>query len=182
MRRISCFLLFLCLLWGTIVPAYAARIIYSFSGGATRPRVALTFDDGPHPRYTPQILDILKEYGVNATFFAVGSNAENYPQLVQRICEEGHELGNHTHNHFHVAKLSREALCADIVDNSLVIGGTVGHLHHGHTRLTVADQLGSGFFKHGQRQHGRTCGKIVNSVHNEPPFSPSREHKLRARI
>ncbi len=92
----------------------AARIIYSFAGGTEKPRVALTFDDGPHPRYTPEILDILKEYGVTATFFSVGSNAENYPQLIKRICDEGHELGNHTDNHFHVAKLSREALYKDI--------------------------------------------------------------------
>lgn len=106
---LACFLLVF-----TALPAGAARIVYSFAGGTAKPRVALTFDDGPHPRYTPEILDILKEYGVSATFFAVGSNAENYPQLIARIREEGHELGNHTHNHFHVAKLSREQLCGDI--------------------------------------------------------------------
>ncbi len=112
-RGISIFLAAL-LLFFSVLPAHAARIVYSFAGGTSKPRVALTFDDGPHPRYTPEILDILKEYGVNATFFSVGSNAENYPQLIARIREEGHELGNHTHNHFHVAKLSCEQLCADI--------------------------------------------------------------------
>ncbi len=114
MRRLIAFLLALWLAGALFLPVGAARIIYSFAGGTEKPRVALTFDDGPHPRYTAEILDILKEYGVTATFFAVGSNAENYPHLVKRICEEGHELGNHTHNHFHVAKLSREALCKDI--------------------------------------------------------------------
>ena len=114
MRRLLSLFLALWLIGVLVVPAYAARIIYSFAGSTDKPRVALTFDDGPHPRYTPEILDILKEYGVTATFFSVGSNAENYPRLIQRICEEGHELGNHTHNHFHVAKLSREALCTDI--------------------------------------------------------------------
>ena len=114
MRRVISVFLAVYLMGALLLPAHAARIIYSFAGGTEKPRVALTFDDGPHPRYTPQILDILKEFGVTATFFAVGSNAENYPHLIRRICEEGHELGNHTHNHFHVAKLSREALCRDI--------------------------------------------------------------------
>lgn len=114
MRRIVSVFLAIWLIGALILPTGAARIIFSFAGGTEKPRVALTFDDGPHPRYTPEILDILKEYGVTATFFAVGSNAENYPHLIRRICEEGHELGNHTHNHFHVAKLSREALCRDI--------------------------------------------------------------------
>lgn len=114
MRRIISVILACLLLCFLILPTHAARIVYSFAGGTQKPRVALTFDDGPHPRYTPQILDILKEYGVCATFFSVGSNAENYPHLIKRIREEGHELGNHTHNHFHVSKLSREQLCADI--------------------------------------------------------------------
>jgi len=114
MRRILTFFLLICLLWTATLQAGAARIVYSFAGGTGKPRVALTFDDGPHPRYTPQILDILKEYGVSATFFVVGSNAENYPELLQRITAEGHELGNHTYNQFHVAKLSRKELIADI--------------------------------------------------------------------
>ena len=122
MRRILSVCMALLLLAATLLPVEAARIIYSFAGDRARPRVALTFDDGPHPRYTPQILDILKEYGVRATFFSVGSNAENYPHLIRRICEEGHELGNHTHNHFHVAKLSREQLCADIESCQEVLG------------------------------------------------------------
>ena len=122
MRRVISLFLALWLMGAMLLPVGAARIIYSFAGDRARPRVALTFDDGPHPRYTPQILDILKEYGVRATFFSVGSNAENYPQLIRRICEEGHELGNHTHNHFHVAKLSREQLCADIESCQEVLG------------------------------------------------------------
>ncbi|GBC92319.1 Poly-beta-1,6-N-acetyl-D-glucosamine synthase [bacterium HR15] len=61
--------------------------------------VALTFDDGPDPRYTPQILDILKAQGVKATFFIIGLNGEHYPALVHRLWEEGHEIGNHTFTH-----------------------------------------------------------------------------------
>ncbi|GBC98430.1 Peptidoglycan-N-acetylglucosamine deacetylase [bacterium HR17] len=61
--------------------------------------VALTFDDGPHPIFTPQILDILKGYGVRATFFLIGERAERYPELARRIVAEGHEIGNHTYSH-----------------------------------------------------------------------------------
>lgn len=61
--------------------------------------VALTFDDGPDLRYTPDVLDILKRYDVKATFFIVGENAERYPFLVQRQVEEGHEVENHTYTH-----------------------------------------------------------------------------------
>lgn len=61
--------------------------------------VALTFDDGPHPKYTPQILDLLKQYDAKSTFFLVGNKVERFPELVQRELSEGHELANHTYNH-----------------------------------------------------------------------------------
>ena len=66
----------------------------------------LTFDDGPDPKYTPQILDILKTAGVKATFFLVGSRAELYPDLVRRIVREGHEVGNHTYTHPNVGLIA----------------------------------------------------------------------------
>ena len=61
--------------------------------------VYLTFDDGPIPEATPFILDVLREHGVHATFFMVGDNVRKYPELYQRILTEGHQIGNHTHNH-----------------------------------------------------------------------------------
>ena len=61
--------------------------------------VYLTFDDGPIPESTPFILDTLAKYGAKATFFMVGENAEKHPQLFERIKAEGHQIGNHTHNH-----------------------------------------------------------------------------------
>jgi peptidoglycan/xylan/chitin deacetylase (PgdA/CDA1 family) len=61
--------------------------------------VYLTFDDGPIPESTPFILDILRRFGVRATFFVVGDNVRKYPDLFQRIIDEGHLVGNHTHNH-----------------------------------------------------------------------------------
>lgn len=62
-------------------------------------RVYLTFDDGPIPQSTPFILDTLRHYGVKATFFMVGDNVRKYPDLYRRIIDEGHQPGNHTHNH-----------------------------------------------------------------------------------
>ena len=76
--------------------------------------VALTFDDGPHPEYTPQILDILDEYGVKATFFVVGENAERYPEIIKRIIDSGHEIGNHTWSHKQMNSLSKEQIQKEI--------------------------------------------------------------------
>lgn len=61
--------------------------------------IALTFDDGPHPVYTPQLLDLLKRYDVKATFFVVGSKVEKYPYIIKRMHEEGHAIGIHHYEH-----------------------------------------------------------------------------------
>jgi len=71
--------------------------------------LSLTFDDGPDPAYTPEILDILKAKHVKATFFIIGANAEAHPALVQRVLDEGHEIGNHTFTHPNLAETSPEA-------------------------------------------------------------------------
>lgn len=83
--------------------------------------VALTFDDGPHPVFTPQILDILKRYRVRATFFLIGRRAERYPDLAQRVVAEGHEIGNHTYSH--PADLPRKDW--DAIRNEIVKGADV---------------------------------------------------------
>lgn len=62
-------------------------------------KIALTFDDGPHPVYTPMLLDGLKERGVRASFFILGQGAECYPDIVARMEKEGHLIGNHTYSH-----------------------------------------------------------------------------------
>ena len=78
--------------------------------GSAQKEIALTFDDGPDRQWTPEILDILKEKHVKATFFLIGSNAEANPGLVQRILAEGHELGNHTYTHPNLADTPPEAV------------------------------------------------------------------------
>src|SRR5207248_1989078 len=68
--------------------------------------VALTFDDGPHPKSRPSILDTLKRYGVHATFFDVGANMGRNPGLVRRTLAEGHEEANHSEHHLYLTDLS----------------------------------------------------------------------------
>lgn len=63
------------------------------------PGVVLTFDDGPHPEYTPRILEILKQFNVKATFFVIGEQAKKYPELIKEIDQQGHIIGNHSYSH-----------------------------------------------------------------------------------
>lgn len=80
------------------VPPAGARISYS-SVHTDKMVLAMTFDDGPHPVNTPKLLDMLKQRNIKATFFVIGKSAKMYPQIVRRIIEEGHEIGNHTWTH-----------------------------------------------------------------------------------
>jgi peptidoglycan/xylan/chitin deacetylase (PgdA/CDA1 family) len=70
-----------------------------FHGDGSRREIALTFDDGPHPRDTPQVLEVLAKYRVQATFFLVGQSAERYPHLVKAIHQNGHQLALHCYHH-----------------------------------------------------------------------------------
>lgn len=76
--------------------------------------VALTFDDGPDPLYTPEILDILKDRNVSATFFLIGKNVEKYPDIAKRIVDEGHSIGNHTYSHKSLIPLSERVTVQEI--------------------------------------------------------------------
>jgi peptidoglycan/xylan/chitin deacetylase (PgdA/CDA1 family) len=81
------------------VPAWRFPVPVIVRGDRQAGRIALTFDDGPAPPYTDQILDLLRERQVKATFFLCGRNVEKYPELARRICQQGHTLGNHTYSH-----------------------------------------------------------------------------------
>ena len=83
--------------------------------------VVLTFDDGPHPQYTGEILDILKREGVKATFFVTGAQSSKYPSIVQRIANEGHEIGNHTFSHPDLTKLSDSLIRLEITATQRLI-------------------------------------------------------------
>ena len=77
-------------------------------GNKNKRKIALTFDDGPDPEYTSQVLDILKQYQVPGTFFVIGMNAQNNLNLLHRIVDEGHELGSHTYTHPNISLASAE--------------------------------------------------------------------------
>ncbi len=77
-------------------------------------KAALTFDDGPSIKYTPLLLEGLKERGVHATFFLMGKNIEGKEDLVKQMQEEGHLIGNHTYNHVELCKISKEAARTEI--------------------------------------------------------------------
>jgi len=62
-------------------------------------QIAITFDDGPHPEFTPEALDLLKKYNAKATFFCIGQQVEKHPEILKRILAEGHLIGNHTYSH-----------------------------------------------------------------------------------
>lgn len=92
------------------------RIIYS--GNIDVPEIALTFDDGPDPQYTPQILDILRQYRVKATFFCIGHQATRSPHIVKQEFDMGHNIGNHTWTHPDLALLSATDVLSEICRTS----------------------------------------------------------------
>jgi peptidoglycan/xylan/chitin deacetylase (PgdA/CDA1 family) len=97
-----------------------------YYGDDSRREIALTFDDGPHPRDTPQVLDVLAKHNVHATFFLIGQSVERYPHLVREIHQNGHQLALHCYRH-------RPFL----LENSSTLRKALDH-----TRRTVADICG----------------------------------------
>ncbi|MFB4282807.1 bifunctional polysaccharide deacetylase/glycosyltransferase family 2 protein [Nonomuraea sp. MTCD27] len=93
--------------------------------------VALTFDDGPDPVWTPRLLDVLKRHGAKATFFAVGARVAENPALARRIVDEGHELGNHTYAHADISGVPAWRLRLEASLTQKAIAGATGV----HTRL-----------------------------------------------
>lgn len=88
----------------------------SHSRGRTNlPYIAMTFDDGPHPRNTPRLLDMLRKRNIKATFYVIGRSVNLYPQLTRRIVAEGHEIGNHTWTHRKLTALSDASVRSEMI-------------------------------------------------------------------
>ena len=89
-------------------------------------KIALTFDDGPHPSGTPVLLDGLAERNVKVTFFVIGENAVKYPKLLTREAEEGHIIGNHTYSHVDLTKMSQETAECELEKTNAAIEAVTG--------------------------------------------------------
>ncbi|MBQ6695083.1 MAG: polysaccharide deacetylase family protein [Lachnospiraceae bacterium] len=89
-------------------------------------KIALTFDDGPHPYYTEQLLDGLQERGVVATFFVTGEHAKLHPDIIKRMQEEGHLIGNHTYSHTQLRSDNREVFCEELMRTNEVLKEITG--------------------------------------------------------
>lgn len=89
-------------------------------------KIALTFDDGPHPYYTEQLLDGLKERGVVATFFVTGEHALLHPETIERMAEEGHLVGNHTYSHMQLTADNKEEFKEELIQTNEVISEITG--------------------------------------------------------
>jgi peptidoglycan/xylan/chitin deacetylase (PgdA/CDA1 family) len=93
---------------------------------AAKGTVALTFDDGPTEKYTPQILAILKKYNIKATFFMVGMNAEHHPDMVKRVLADGHAVNNHSQTHPMLTKLNDKQLQNEVAEPKAIIYKIIG--------------------------------------------------------
>ena len=118
MRKLVSAIIGFVLLFATIPlqsRAVANKPVYNSNVNESK-KIALTFDDGPHPRNTPEILKILDNYGIKATFFVIGVNAKNYPEALSKVVSSGHEVGNHTYSHKVLKNRTREEINKEIID------------------------------------------------------------------
>src|SRR5438876_9473642 len=90
------------------------------------PYIALTFDDGPSATLTPKLLDLLAAHHIHATFFVIGENVAQHPEIVKRAAREGHEIGNHSWSHPNLAKISDENVRSQIKRTEEAISGAIG--------------------------------------------------------
>ncbi|MEH7333051.1 polysaccharide deacetylase family protein [Neobacillus drentensis] len=111
--------------------------------------IAITFDDGPNPIYTPQVLEIFSEVGGKATFFMIGEQMSKYPEMVKKVAEQGHEIGNHTFTHPKLSQLTQEECSEEIERNESLVEDLAGqkpvvfrppYLDYNHETLSVLEQ------------------------------------------
>lgn len=136
-------LVYVLLLVGTIYPSFFMEnqadngeketispnaIAYVAGSMAEKPKIAITFDDGPNAAYTPKLLDGLKERGVKATFFLIGQNIDkdNNSEIVKRMYDEGHLIGNHTYHHVEITKVSNDEAYQEIMMTNEAIMSITG--------------------------------------------------------
>lgn len=112
-------------LYVPLLAGYKARAA-AVDGMADSKKIAITFDDGPHPYYTQQLLDGLKERDVKATFFVMGKHVEQYPELIERMHEEGHLIGNHTYSHIQLNQSNGDTFKEELIKTNELIEELTG--------------------------------------------------------
>ena len=126
-RIISCLivLLFLIIIYfiGWIQQEYVPAMGSAQEG---KKKIALTFDDGPHPYYTQQLLEGLKERGIKATFFVTGEHASLHPKAIEQMKKDGHVIGNHTYSHMQLNRSNREKFKEELMKTNAVIESITG--------------------------------------------------------
>lgn len=128
-RILACIILLLFLAVICMIGAFSQRSVPAMGGAiqeAGGKKIALTFDDGPHPYYTQQLLKGLKERNVKATFFITGQNVKAYPEIVKEIYAEGHLIGNHTYSHIQLTSKNEESFKQEIVRTNEAIKEVTG--------------------------------------------------------
>ena len=138
-------------------------------------KIALTFDDGPDGEYTDEILDILDEYDIKATFFVIGKCCKRYPSTLKRIYDSGHEIGNHTYSHPHLSRTSLSKIKDEIEATDAEVYGITGM----HTGLFRPPE---GFFSDGIGELCEDMGykTVLWSVDTEDWRGPNKDSIVQA--
>lgn len=89
-------------------------------------KIALTFDDGPHPKYTEALLDGLKDREIQVTFFVTGEHAKIHPDIIERMNKEGHSIGNHTYSHMQLTRENRERFKKELIETNQLLTEITG--------------------------------------------------------
>ncbi|NTZ20217.1 chitooligosaccharide deacetylase [Paenibacillus sp. JMULE4] len=127
-RRICRFMIALVVLFLTGAAPSNSEVVWNVE--TDQKLIALTFDDGPNPVYTPQILDLLNQYGAKGTFFVIGKRVQMYPAIAIREVNEGHEIANHTFDHHYLKNFPPERLIEEIRQTQEVIFDITEQMPH----------------------------------------------------
>ena len=126
---------------GWLPRLFPKELVWKMQSGTS---VFLTFDDGPHPDVTPFVLDQLKEHGAKASFFCIGKNVAEHPEIYHRIIQEGHTIGNHTQNHLNGWKQENHTYLNNILQASRYIDSRNYRPPYGRIRMSQVRRLSKG--------------------------------------
>lgn len=123
----------------SVVKPFAKDLIFDLPKDQNT--IYLTFDDGPHPEITEEVLDLLDEYEAHATFFLIGENVRQFPEVLERIKASGHAIGLHGNQHLSGWKTKDEAYFADIASSAEVINSNLFRPPYGEITLSQSKKL-----------------------------------------